>query len=102
LCILVRNNHITSLGIYLVLPADVACRECRYATSFDRNFHRRAWCGGLLLAQRGSGSDARLFAAACGSSGSREAAGTTRCRVGFFIDSFGPLSLVEYNRTSHD
>src|ERR1700752_3721211 len=78
-CILVRNNHITSLGIYLVLPADVACFECRCATSFDRSFHRCAWRGGLLLAQRGSGSDARLFAAACGSSGSREAAGTTRC-----------------------
>ena len=105
----VRNNHITSLGIYLVLPADLACRDCRCATSFYRGCHRRGWCGGLLLAQRGgvatpgySPLSVDQAAAARRRGGLAEVIRMTRCRVDFFIDSFRPLGLIEYNRTFHD
>jgi hypothetical protein len=82
-----------------VLPADVACRECRCAASFDRSFHRRVWCGGLLLA---------LFAAEYGSGSAgrdgllAKVIGATRSGVGLFMDSFGLLGLIEYNGKFHD
>src|ERR1700730_16406486 len=60
-CIWVRNNHITSLGIYLVLPADLACRDCRCATSFDRRLPSSRLVRRPIGYSKRCGSDARLF-----------------------------------------
>jgi hypothetical protein len=70
-----------------------ASRQClAFPTSFDRSRDRRAWCGGLSLAQRGAvsthGCSSLSVDQAAARGGLAEMIGTIRSRVGFFFRPF--------------